>query len=1305
MSTSSRGPLDFFLATDCGIKIELVNDDHFDGSEPTRSPLGREYRIVNSNDDFFDGLDIDKSSDAFLKGKLSPISRVNLSPFVRLTSGIPMEACHFAFIMAPHSLLECFGTYEDILTEVKSIEYLKLPPELQKNNTFTKEARNLIESVSKHGQPESQKLKSNDEGEQLCADAELLRYRRIALASFAIYHGFAYFDKDMNFLQINACSLLQTDFKLSFVGPYKTPNAAVKGLEVMDRIHPSTLELFIEAGVIGFGWVGTSELFSGKPAADGYSCAHGALVFCSDDGTGVTYALPTEHDSQPPSVECRSLLDTFLSILMQSSLKFSYRLIHHQDDIKACKERVRLMLKELSEQITETLTPLETSVISPFPLLHSALKAKTSIQSIQLITDHKVEDFWIRDAHGWYPLHYACRFSAGDDHLFKMLLSKCPPEALLQADRFNRHPLHIACDSNASPNVIKMLLERVDGARDILYEKTRFTGMLPLHIACNSGASIGVIKELLKADRSGESIRDMSITGRLALHMAIDRILPHDVIRLLLEAEQELNLDCNAYRCQKSGRSSYRSSFMKENSTFGNSKLAFSSPEDSIYKWCRGVLPLHMALLQNYDLATIKILANADFEQSSLVAGLVYQPLFEESSVRLEKQRSSQNFTTQRSLFVADESLAESSEVMKELKSNFHRGLPESSEALHGTRALHIALQTHATETVRFLLQKEREDKINRAERKFRAEMRSQGGMTCLHLACKNNEENDIIKMLLDLDPSNVTSTLEDERGFRPLHYVCSHSNASEDVIQMLLSAEKKYYEGKNANMYELSTSRLCNQAKNPLSYATRMGASVEVLDLLLQSEYFSVNGFDDIAKSELATRISQDSRLQKSLVMTLSKRSTFAFLFLEVVLYAVAVVVYFFRSESVFTDNSVDTGGFVILIAVLIMFVFREILQLCSQRSSYFLDGKNYFEVCNLASLLAAIVIMESDQTLKDYNYMDMYVMIAAAVFLVTNLIYFMRSTFLPFSEFAQGLIAIFTSVVPFLVVTVLLLLLFTYTFRAMTMYEYNQSLSAPPSPSSNNANLATFGFFPRRNLLGKGVPNTNEGRVEKCQESFGNCFYYTLQGFFSGSDATNDPYDIMFGVVVVIVLLNVVIAIVSDAWANSQEKATAYFWRGRLCFLSETRLLKNFSRNGSFAQPLLNIVDESRTIFRRGEHVRWVRQHPYNLVETKHQYENPHFYFGPEIANKIADARSFAADLRWIKLEKQSRGDVTFFHRWELHPARVFLRWLGYTIVHICWLVLGIPTFGILWPESFRVWILSYGNSAGETCKATCD
>lgn len=57
--------------------------------------------------------------------------------------------------------------------------------------------------------------------------------------------------------------------------------------------------------------------------------------------------------------------------------------------------------------------------------------------------------------------------------------------------------------------------------------------------------------------------------------------------------------------------------------------------------------------------------------------------------------------------------------------------------------------------------------------------------------------------------------------------------------------------------------------------------------------------------------------------------------------------------------------------------------------------------------------------------------VMVAAAVFLIANFIFFMRATFLPFSRFAQGLIVIFTSLVPFLVVSCALLLLFTYSFR----------------------------------------------------------------------------------------------------------------------------------------------------------------------------------------------------------------------------------------------------------------------------------
>ena len=61
----------------------------------------------------------------------------------------------------------------------------------------------------------------------------------------------------------------------------------------------------------------------------------------------------------------------------------------------------------------------------------------------------------------------------------------------------------------------------------------------------------------------------------------------------------------------------------------------------------------------------------------------------------------------------------------------------------------------------------------------------------------------------------------------------------------------------------------------------------------------------------------------------------------------------------------------------------------------------------------------------------LEFIVMVTAAFFLIATFIFFMRATFLPFSRFAEGLIVIFMSLVPFLVVSCALLLFFTYAFR----------------------------------------------------------------------------------------------------------------------------------------------------------------------------------------------------------------------------------------------------------------------------------
>lgn len=412
---SKRGFLRFFLATDCGIEIKLIHHV-FENVDPTESPLGTEYEIVNTDADFFHGLEL--PSDDFRHGSLSPISRVNLPPFARQNCGIPLEACYFAFIMAPDKLKDCFGDYEDVIKELRSIGYLKLPRKLVKSqskmNTSSSISRNLHKIISP-----ATKNSNRDDGESFSvkqevkeefnginfetdATSELLRYRRLALASFAIFHGYAYFDENMNFLQINSNILAKTDFALRFEGPYKTPSTAIRGLANMGRIHPFCLEVFLEAGCNGFSWVGTGELFRGKPAAEGHSCAHGAIIFCFDDDTAVTYVLPTEHDSQMQHVESRSLVDTLEAIYMQTSYQFSNRLVHYQDDFENYNKRLRLMMKEMrsGKSPVEIRSYSDTNEIETFPLLHSALKAKASIEDISSILDSKFVEFDRQDAHG-----------------------------------------------------------------------------------------------------------------------------------------------------------------------------------------------------------------------------------------------------------------------------------------------------------------------------------------------------------------------------------------------------------------------------------------------------------------------------------------------------------------------------------------------------------------------------------------------------------------------------------------------------------------------------------------------------------------------------------------------------------------------------------------------------------------------------------------------------------------------------------------------------------------------------------------
>ncbi len=209
--------------------------------------------------------------------------------------------------------------------------------------------------------------------------------------------------------------------------------------------------------------------------------------------------------------------------------------------------------------------------------------------------------------------------------------------------------------------------------------------------------------------------------------------------------------------------------------------------------------------------------------------------------------------------------------------------------------------------------------------------------------------------------------------------------------------------------------------------------------------------------------------------------------------------------------------------------------------------------------------------------------------------------------------------------------------------------------------------------------------GEIEEaCDDSFYLCLYAVLNGFFSGTESTQNFMEILFGLVIVLVLLNVVIAIVSDAWENAKDEATVMYWRGRLSSLTETSCVKFLSNN---SHALFNIIDGSRVIFDDDQSISWTKDYPYNLVRTKEQYSNPHHYFYPYIAQQIMQAHSFKSDLTWLQKEqiRERVSDISEVRQRSVcknDTCRIILKWVCYSLLYYFWIILGFFTFGILWP-----------------------
>jgi len=303
-----------------------------------------------------------------------------------------------------------------------------------------------------------------------------------------------------------------------------------------------------------------------------------------------------------------------------------------------------------------------------------------------------------------------------------------------------------------------------------------------------------------------------------------------------------------------------------------------------------------------------------------------------------------------------------------------------------------------------------------------------------------------------------------------------------------------------------------------------------------------------------LAKSIARKEGLQQ--ILRQKSCSTTATVTMMLDFYSCILLLYSFRSSTTYylelsqeeKNKYTPPVHLYVLIITLSYMLVRELGQMYINGVYWFTSIWNYFDIVTVACGLTVVLMMLHNDTADNFGGL----VVATTALVWINALFFLRSTFLQFSIFISGLNKIVSDLAPFLGVTFLLLIAFGEMYMA--------------------------------DNLANGRCNIEDG-VETKFCSFGESLLSTFDFFLGGISLSENSdsgimtvISIVYGFLVTIVLLNVVIAIVSDSWAIVHEQGKNVFWQYRLIFLTEVKSYEEYlciSAEPSWIDGLMKICD----------------------------------------------------------------------------------------------------------------------------------
>jgi len=377
--------------------------------------------------------------------------------------------------------------------------------------------------------------------------------------------------------------------------------------------------------------------------------------------------------------------------------------------------------------------------------------------------------------------------------------------------------------------------------------------------------------------------------------------------------------------------------------------------------------------------------------------------------------------------------------------------------------------------------------------------------------------------------------------------------------------------------------------------------------------------------------------------------------------------------------ERSNENSHINILVPLVICWVwilFRELLQISSTSlKRYVTEASNWVDLLQISFILRTILDLSYDEVDNDAR---MGTPITAMCISWFALIFELSNVWFPLATFVTAFVEILIELVPFLFTTILIFMMFAHAFRA----QYN---------GEECLNLGS-------EELSSEYPWTSCSTLLQSYLKAFNMFLTTANWNFD--EQQGGTLTFLYAFIISVLLLNIIIAIVSNKFTDVQNTATKVFWEHRLSLITEIEPLWNF------ASTLHALLQENPTD-ERGKRFSFLEKSSAHDVRSNQKLQDfLDWWFSPvnrEVQQHFLTTRLYiyyrysvwediiypGAVFERIVLglkyeEKKQSVRLSFFIKFVKITS--YLLFVLYAFIMIIIVVCGWLSFGLLFPKSMK-------------------